>query len=75
MKIKSKTIEEFIKIINSRITDLHFTAGSPMFSDSHRMAARAREDELEWVKSNLEQMVPSVKVFDTPQNIEHDIGG
>jgi len=40
--------------IDERILELRLTAGNPTFSDAHRMAARARIDELEWVKTNLE---------------------
>ena len=58
---KPKTdMEKLIHLINQRITDCHFTAGSPMFSDAHRMAARAREDELEWVRKNIKRIAGEI---------------
>lgn len=45
--LPTKTLKE---LIDERILDLQLTAGNPTFSDAHRMAARARIDELEWVK-------------------------
>ena len=60
---KPKTdMEKLIHLINQRITDCHFTAGSPMFSDAHRMAARARMDELEWAKRLIKKHCSSKDV-------------
>jgi len=39
------------RVLEERILDRRLTAGNPAFSDAHRMAARARVEELEWVKS------------------------
>lgn len=52
---KEKTdIERLMELRNllpDRILDLQLTAGNPSFKDPYRMSARARIDELEWVKS------------------------
>ena len=48
---KPKDLKE---LIEDRIHDLWYTAGNPVFSDAHRMAARARIDELEWVKRQMD---------------------
>ena len=42
--------KDFNEILDDRILDLQLTAGNPGFTDAHRMAARARIEELEWVK-------------------------
>ena len=42
--------KDFLTLLNARILDLRLTAGNPTFSDAHRMAARARIDELGWVR-------------------------
>ncbi len=43
-----------LELIDWRISDVRYTADNPGFSDAHRMAARARIDELEWVKRCME---------------------
>ena len=51
-----KLVDRFNQLVNDRIMDCSLTAGNPSFSDAHRMAARARIDELEWAKTNLEKL-------------------
>ncbi len=43
-----------LELIDWRITDVRYTAANPIYTDAHRMAARARIDELEWVKRCME---------------------
>jgi len=50
MVTKTKTL---LELIDERILDMELTASNPTFSDPHRMAARARIDELEWVKRQM----------------------
>ena len=53
---KEKTdIEKLRNLLPDRILDRSLTAGNPAFSDSYRMAARARVEELEWVKSIIDK--------------------
>ena len=53
MVTKTKTL---LELIDERILDLELTAGNPTFSDPHRMAARARIEELAWVMRDLKKV-------------------
>ena len=60
---KPKTdMEKLIDLINERIFNCSLTAGSPIFSDAHRMAVRARMDELEWAKRLIKKHCSSKDV-------------
>jgi len=47
--------DQALGLIEERILDCQLTAGNPAFSDKHRMAARARIDELEWMKGLIKE--------------------
>ena len=50
-KTDIERLRKLRKVLPDRILDLQLTAGNPVFKDQYRMSARARIDELEWVKS------------------------
>ena len=53
-------IEKLNHLIDERIYDLSYTAANLGFSQSHRMAARARIDELESAKKNVKRLAEEI---------------
>ena len=53
-------VEKLNDWIEGRIHDLWYTAGTPSFSVAHRMAARARIDELEWAKKDIKRLAEEI---------------
>jgi len=46
-------LEKLDTLITERIRDLSYTVNNPAQLKAHQMSARARIDELEWVKDRI----------------------